>query len=65
MADTTITRPDLAPGVEVEVLTRFCGDWSAGFEIDSIDRDGYWIRRRSDRVLLPAAFAAMQLRRPR
>jgi hypothetical protein len=65
MADTTMNRTDLVPGVEVEVLTRFRGDWSPGFEIDSIDHDRCWVRRRSDRVLSPAAFPAVQLRRAR
>jgi hypothetical protein len=56
------TSRSLAPGAEVEVLTRFRGDWTRGFEVASIESGRYCIRRRSDRALLPATFAAQQVR---
>ena len=44
----------LMPGTEVEVVTRFSGDWASGFEVAAIDDGRYQLRRRSDRVVLPA-----------
>jgi hypothetical protein len=52
----------LAPGTEVEVLTRFEKRWVTGFEIDAVRDDGYVLRRRSDNSVLPAAIAAHHVR---
>jgi hypothetical protein len=53
----------LTPGTPVDVQTRFCGDWASGFEIAAIDGPAFRVLRRSDRAVLPAPFAAWQLRR--
>jgi len=52
----------LRPGTEVEVVTRFSGDWAGGFEIAAIDHGRYQLRRRSDRAVLPATFTPRQVR---
>jgi hypothetical protein len=52
----------LRPGADVEVRCRFDDRWTRGFEIASIDRDLYFLRRRSDGSVLPAAFGSTDLR---
>jgi hypothetical protein len=52
----------LRAGMPVEVSTRFCGDWVAGFEIASLDDHGCRVRRLSDGSLLPVAFAYPRVR---
>ena len=52
----------IAPGTEVEVLTRYQGRWVAGFEIDAVRDDRYTLRRRSDNTVLVAAFAMDDVR---
>jgi hypothetical protein len=56
-------RLDLAPGTSVEVRGHFRGEWSRGFEVAETTHDGYWVRRRSDRYLLPVAFLGSDVRR--
>ena len=46
-------RQVLAVGTLVEVRGHFSGEWSGGFEIAETTRDGYLLRRLSDRYLLP------------
>ncbi len=55
--------PDLAPGTSVEVRGHFRGEWSRGFEVADTTHDGYWVRRLSDRYLLPIAFLDHDVRR--
>jgi hypothetical protein len=58
----------LSPGIEVEVRTRYQGQWASGFEVDAVhsDRTGrsdrYVVRRRSDGAVLPVAFKAGEVR---
>ena len=58
-----LRRADLPTGTRVEVRTRYQGSWSNGFEVAQITDDGYWLRRVSDRYLLPRAFVADDVRR--
>ena len=48
--------------VPVEVLCRFNGSWSRGFEIVESTAAGYRLRRLSDQSLLPGEFGSEQLR---
>jgi hypothetical protein len=52
----------LASGASVEVLVRYQHHWAPGFEVVSVDDDGYWLRRRSDGAMLPVAFADDEVR---
>lgn len=52
----------LSPGTEVEVLTRYERRWSSGFEIAAVDAGRFLVRRHSDGALLPASFAANEVR---
>jgi hypothetical protein len=51
---------------EIEVRDRFTGAWSGGFELHDADTaDGderFKVRRRSDGIVLPEWFSAMELR---
>jgi hypothetical protein len=47
----------------VEVRSRYRESWSNGFEVDQSTDEGYWLRRESDRYLLPRAFVADDVRR--
>ena len=49
-------REVLAVGTSVEVRGHFSGEWSGGFEVAATTRDGYRVRRLSDRYLLPVEF---------
>jgi hypothetical protein len=57
----TGTRPLLAPGTFVEVLTSFA-TWTRGFRIEKTGRHGYTVRRLSDGRLLPVEFGFEQVR---
>ncbi len=50
-------------GTRVEVRSRYRKTWSAGFVIVHTTDDGYWLRRDSDRSLLPNPFVADDVRR--
>jgi hypothetical protein len=52
----------LRTGTQVEVLTRYERHWASGFEIASVDRDRFQLRRHSDGAVLPASFSANELR---
>lgn len=52
----------LHPGADVEVRCRFDNRWTRGFEIASVERETYLLRRRSDGSVLPAAFRPNDLR---
>jgi len=57
------TRLVLSKGTEVEVLTRYERHWASGFEIAAVDPDHrFLLRRRSDGAVLPASFAANEIR---
>jgi hypothetical protein len=49
---------------EVEVRTRFCGEWVAGFEVVEQDEpsEHVRVRRRSDGTVLPGTFAPHEVR---
>jgi hypothetical protein len=50
-------------GTRVEVRGRYRGSWSNGFEVAETTDDGYWLRRESDRYVLPKPFGADDVRR--
>jgi hypothetical protein len=49
---------------EVEVRTRFCGEWVGGFEVVEQDEQSETVRvrRRSDGTVLPGTFAPHEVR---
>ncbi len=55
--------PAFTVGTEVEVRGHFRGDWSRGFEVAAATHDGYWVRRLSDRYVLPSEFMGRDIRR--
>ena len=56
------SRPDFRVGTEVEVRSHFRGEWSRGFEVAEATHDGYWLRRLSDRYVLPVEFLGHDVR---
>jgi hypothetical protein len=56
-------RDALPVGTHVEVRNRLLGSWSNGFEVAKSTTHGYWLRRDSDRYLLPRPFVADEVRR--
>lgn len=56
----------LPVGTAVEVRTRLdARRWARGFEVASIDDDGYRLRRSSDGQLMPVPFPADDVRAER
>ena len=57
----------LAPGMEVDVFSRFRETWVHGFEIAGVHGNSYSLRRRLDWAVLPGTFSADDIRvsRPR
>jgi hypothetical protein len=55
----------LTPDTRIEVRNRLDGRWSRGFEIVTIEPDGYRVRRMSDGRVLPALFGPDDIRRPK
>ena len=55
--------PALTAGTAVEVRGSFRGEWSRGFEVAEATHDGYWVRRLSDRCVLPVEFMGDDIRR--
>lgn len=51
-----------APGVEVEVRTRYLSNWATGFVVVSVEGDWVGLRRRSDGAILPVAIPAKDIR---
>ncbi|HEV2368715.1 MAG TPA: hypothetical protein VGR90_02495 [Acidimicrobiales bacterium] len=47
----------------MQVRNQFDGAWSRGFEVHGSRQGGYLLRRLSDQRVLPATFAAPDLRR--
>ena len=56
------SHPQYAIGASIEVRGRFRGEWSRGFEVAEATHDGYWVRRISDRYVLPVEFSAHDVR---
>lgn len=53
-------------GTKVEVRDRFARAWRRGFEVaESVDGEGYRIRRLSDGAILPVVFSGDEVRRER
>ena len=57
------TSRHFAVGTAIEVRGHFRGEWSRGFEIADETREGYWVRRMSDRYVLPIEFSGRDVRR--
>lgn len=56
----------LEPGMRIEVRRRFDQRWSKGFEVAEVLEDGsYRVKRISDGTVLPAEFAADDIRAER
>jgi hypothetical protein len=49
---------------EVEVRTRFCGEWVAGFEVIEHDKEAgtLRVRRTSDGTVVPGTFRSEEVR---
>ena len=56
------TQRNFAVGTSIEVRGTFRGDWSRGFEVAEATHDGYWVRRLSDRYVLPVEFSGHDVR---
>ena len=54
--------PAFSAGTAVEVRGRFRGEWTSGFEVAEATDDGYWVRRLSDRCVLPVEFTGHDIR---
>jgi hypothetical protein len=54
--------PFMAAGASVEVRRRFDDRWARGFRVAKVMDQGYVLRRVSDDAILPAVFAADDLR---
>jgi len=52
----------LDPGTPVEVRNGLSMGWAGGFEVATVERDGYRLRRMSDGTVLPAVFEPEFLR---
>ena len=61
-ADSGGTPTRLSKGTRVQVRNRFDGAWARGFEVYQSRRNGYLLRRLSDRQVLPVTFASPELR---
>jgi hypothetical protein len=57
------TSRNYSVGTAIEVRGHFRGEWSRGFEIAEETQDGYWVRRMSDRYVLPLQFSSRDVRR--
>jgi len=54
--------PTLDVGMRVCVRNRFLGDWTSGFKVAEVLRDGYRLRRLSDGHDFPDVFAFEDVR---
>jgi hypothetical protein len=52
----------LPPGTQVRVRNTL-GSWAGGFEVVSVDRAGYLLRRVSDGALLPRPIGATEVKK--
>ena len=62
MSPKTSPESSLSVGTAVEVRNEFVAAWTRGFEIAATTPGGYRVRRMSDRYVIPAEFAARQIR---
>lgn len=53
---------NLFPGQDVEVQTRFDGDWVTGFRVERAMGQGYLVRRLVDGATLPDPMLEHELR---
>jgi hypothetical protein len=53
---------DLEPGTEVEVRTRFTGEWAVGFGVVAVVGGGVKVRRHRDGAVLPLVFGVDDVR---
>lgn len=63
VATGTAADPVPEVGSSVEVLCSFTRDWTPGFTVDSVTKEGVWLRRSSDGQVLPSMFAFSAVRR--
>ena len=61
-ADSSGRPIKLSNGTRVQVRNRFDGAWARGFEVYQSRRNGYLLRRLSDRHVLPTTFTSPELR---
>ena len=61
-SDTTAGPVRMTKGTRVQVRNRFDGSWARGFEVYQSRRNGYLLRRLSDRHVLPTTFSPPELR---
>lgn len=54
--------PELLPGTRVEVLNGSCDRWASGFAVETVERDGYQLRRNSDGCVLPVVVSRQRVR---
>lgn len=54
--------PELLPGTRVEVLNGSADRWASGFAVETVERDGYRLRRSSDGCVLPVAVSRRRVR---
>jgi hypothetical protein len=52
----------LEPGTEVEVRTRFTGEWAVGFGVIAVAGGGVKVRRHRDGAVLPLPFGVDEIR---
>ena len=52
----------LRPGTAVEVRNGLSTGWASGFEVATVERGGYRLRRLSDKAVLPAVFESKYIR---
>jgi hypothetical protein len=53
---------EIEPGTEVEVRTRFTGEWAVGFSVVAVVGEDMTVRRHRDGAVLPALFKAGEVR---
>ena len=52
----------LRPGTRVEVVNRFTGTWTPGFEVFGLSASGCRVRRLSDQAVIPIDFDLLEVR---
>lgn len=52
----------LRPGTPVEVVNRFTGKWTRGFEVFGLSSSGCRVRRISDQSVIPIDFDLLEVR---
>ena len=54
--------PELLPGTRVEVLNGSHDRWASGFAVETVEHDGYRLRRNSDGYVLPVLVSRRRVR---